>query len=222
MTNKIKQWSEAEIIDTFGLTKTKLNGKLSIKSNTNLLEKWLDTTTILSNEDAKTVTNLAQEALENVENWNEEDLKMNFIAFIIAISGLKSNDKFRSLYEKTVQATVEGHFLKAKTDFMIAKGVMDLVKVPYFHFQEYKKEKDPNGDPLAQLIEAFLIAQEKNKNGKPMYGAYVVGRFWYFVTMEGKNYCVSNAYNSTEEKDLIQIIAILRNFRVILETTLID
>ena len=222
MTNKIKQWSEAEIIDTFGLTKTKLNGKLSIQSNTNLLKEWLNTTTILSSEDATTVSNLAQEALENVENWNEEDLKMNFIAFIIAISGLKSNDKFRSLYEKTVQATVEGHFLKTKTDFMIAKGVMDLVKVPYFHFQDYKKEKDPNADPLAQLVEAFLIAQEKNKNGKPMYGAYVVGRFWYFVTMEGKNYCVSNAYNSTEEKDLIQIIAILRHFKIILETTLLD
>lgn len=222
MANKIKQWSEAEIIDTFGLTKTKLNGKLSTQSNTNLLKEWLNTTTILSSEDATTVSNLAQEALENVENWNEEDLKMNFIAFIIAISGLKSNDKFRSLYEKTVQATVEGHFLKTKTDFMIAKGVMDLVKVPYFHFQEYKKEKDPNGDPLAQLVEAFLIAQEKNKNGKPMYGAYVVGRFWYFVTMEGKNYCVSNAYNSTEEKDLIQIIAILRHFKIILEATLLD
>ncbi len=222
MANKIKQWSEAEIVDTFELTKTKVNETSGKNLNTNLIEKWLNTTTILSHEDAATVKNLAKEAFENVENWNEEDLKMNFIAFIIAISGLKSNNKFRSLYEKTVQATVEGHFLKTKTDFMIAKGVMDLVKVPYFHFQEYKKEKDPNGDPLAQLIEAFLIAQEKNKNGKPMYGAYVVGRFWYFVTMEGKNYCVSNAYNSTEEKDLIQIIAILRNFRVILETTLID
>ena len=220
MANKLKKWSESEIADTFGLTKTKIKAKLTPKSK--LLSEWLDTTTVLSNEDAATVINLALEALDNIEGWNEEDLKMNFIAFIIAISGLKSNEKFRSLYEKTVQATVEGHFLKTKTDFMIAKGIMDLAKTPYFHFQEYKKEKDPNGDPLAQLIEAFLIAQEKNKNGKPMYGAYIVGRFWFFVTMEGKDYCVSNAYNSTEEKSLIQIIAILRKFRVILETVLMD
>ena len=220
MANKLKKWSESEIADTFGLTKTKIKAKLTPKSK--LLSEWLDTTTVLSNEDAATVINLALEALDNIEGWNEEDLKMNFIAFIIAISGLKSNEKFRSLYEKTVQATVEGHFLKTKTDFMIAKGVLDFAKVPYFHFQVYKKQKDPNGDPLAQLIEAFLIAQEKNKNGKPMYGAYIVGRFWFFVTMEGKDYCVSNAYNSTEEKSLIQIIAILRKFRVILETVLMD
>ena len=220
MANKLKKWSEAEMVDTFGFTKTKINAKLSPKSK--LLSEWLDTTTVLSNEDAKTVINLAKEALESIENWNEEDLKMNFIAFIIAISGLKSNEKFRSLYGKTIQATIEGHFLKTKTDFMIAKGVLDFAKVPYFHFQVYKKQKDPNGDPLAQLIAAFLIAQEKNKNGKPMYGAYIVGRFWFFVTMEGKDYCVSNAYNSTEEKSLIQIIAILRKFRVILETVLMD
>ena len=50
----------------------------------------------------------------------------------------------------------------------------------------------------------------------------MIGRFWYFVTMEGKNYCVSNPYDCTDEVDLNQIIAILRKFKVILETTLID
>ncbi len=97
------------------------------------------------------------------------------------MANLKSNKLFRTYYEKTVEATVEGIFLKTKTDFMIAKGILDLVKTPYFHFQavgvpKYKKEKDPNGDPTAQLLEAFLVAQEKNKNGKPLYGVCVVGR----------------------------------------------
>ena len=107
-----------------------------------------------------------------------------------------------------------------KADFMIAKGVMDLVKVPYFHFQEYKKEKDPNGDPLAQLIEAFLIAQEKNKNGLPMYGVDIMGKEWSFVIMEGKNYCISRSFNSVDKKDLETIIAMLRKFKFILETRL--
>ncbi len=152
---------------------------------------------------------------------------MNFIAFVLDLANLKTNEKFRTYFEKTVEATVEGHYLKVKSDFMIAKGILDMVKVPYFHFQvggtpQYKKDKDPNGDPTAQLIEAFLIAQEKNKNGKPMYGLYVIGRFWYFVVMEGKNYCVSKAYDSTDKEDLLEIIAILRKFRVILETVLMD
>jgi hypothetical protein len=54
-----------------------------------------------------------------------------------------------------------------------------------------------------------------------MYGAYIIGRFWYFVTMEGKEYCVSKAFDSTEEMGLMHIIAVLRHFKVILETVLI-
>jgi hypothetical protein len=97
-----------------------------------------------------------------------------------------------------------------------------MVKVPYFHFQEYKKDKDPNGDPIAQLVEAFLIAQENNKNSKPMYGCYVIGRSWYFVVMEQKEYAVSSAYDCTDAQELHQIIAILRKFKEILETQLLD
>jgi hypothetical protein len=66
----------------------------------------------------------------------------------------------------------------------------------------------------------FAATQAINKNDKPMYGAYIIGRFWYFVTMEGKEYCVSKAFDSTEEVGLMQIIAVLRHFKVILETTL--
>ena len=55
-----------------------------------------------------------------------------------------------------------------------------------------------------------------------MYGLYVIGRYWYFVVMEGKNYCVSKGYDSTDKEDLLEIIAILRKFRVILETVLMD
>ncbi len=213
------RWSEAELIDTFGLDKTHLSAPL--------LVEWLDASVVLNEMELMTFKRIRIEAIEMIEGWNEEDLKMNFIAFVIDLANLKSNKLFRTYYEKTVEATVEGIFLKTKTDFMIAKGILDLVKTPYFHFQEYKKEKDPNGDPTAQLLEAFLIAQEKNraanrKNGKPLYGVCVVGRLWYFVVMESKSYCISKYYDSTEEDDLLQIIAILRKFRMILETRLLD
>lgn len=213
-TKKIRAWSEAELVDTFGLTKTIATAPL--------LKDWLDAKVVLNEVEMSVLTRIREEAVELIYSWNEEDLKMNFIAFVIDIAQLRSSKYVRTFYEKTVEATVEGYFLKTKTDFMIAKGVLDLVKVPYFHFQEYKKDQDPNGDPIAQLVEAFLIAQEKNKNGKPMYGCYVVGRYWYFVTMEGKRYCVSHSFDCTDEEDLLQIIAILRKFKVILETTLID
>jgi len=212
--NKIRIWSEAELIDTFGLQK--------IKRPTPLMQEWLNAQTIFDEAEKTLIQQLCNEALENIEAWAEEDLKMNFIAFVIRLAGLKATKTIRTFYDKTISATVEGIFLKTKTDFMIAKGILDLAKNPYFHFQEYKREKDPHGDPMAQLVEAFLIAQEINKNGKPLYGCCVVGRFWYFVIMEYKNYCVSMAYDCTDENDLQQIIAILRKFEEILLTRLID
>jgi len=30
----------------------------------------------------------------------------------------------------------------------------------------------------------MLAAQENNKNGKPLYGAYILGRNWNFMVME--------------------------------------
>lgn len=212
--NKIRNWSEAELMDAFGLDK--------IKHPTPLMQDWLNAKADFSEIEQATIQQLCNEALENIEAWAEEDLKMNFIAFVIHLAQLKATKTIRTFYDKTISATVENTFLKVKTDFMIAKGVLDLAKTPYFHFQEYKRDKDPNGDPLAQLVEAFLIAQEMNKNDKPLYGCCVVGRFWYFVTMEEKNYCVSKAYDCTDEQELCQIIAILRHFKEILMTRLID
>ena len=212
--NKIRKWSEAEIIDTFDLQK--------IKHPTPLMQEWLNAQTDFNDTEKNLIQQLCDNALENIEAWAEEDLKMNFIAFVIYLAGLKATQTIRTFYDKTISATVEGIFLKTKTDFMIAKGILDLAKTPYFHFQEYKRDKDPHGDPMAQLVEAFLIAQEINKNGKPLYGCCVVGRLWYFIIMEDKRYCVSNAYDCTNEKTLQQIIAILRKFEEILLTRLID
>jgi hypothetical protein len=213
---KIRVWSEAELIDAFTLTKL-------LPHQHHLLNDWLAVPSLALSPFEQTVFNqILRRAELNIGSWNEEDLKMNFIAFVLDLAQLTSNDKFRTYFEKTVEATVEGHYLKIKSDFMVAKGILDLVKTPYFHFQEYKQEKDPYGDPLAQLLEAFLVAQENNKNGNPLYGCFVRGRIWHFVTMEAKTYCVSKAYDCTEEPQLLAIIAILRRFREILETRLLD
>jgi hypothetical protein len=139
------------------------------------------------------------------------------------LGGMLEEDRgFVSFFDKKLEAVVEGHRLSVKADFVLAKGVLDYMQRPFFHFQEYKPEKNPSGDPMAQLLEAFLIAQTENSDGKPLYGCEIVGKSWRFVTMEGKSYCVSKSYDSTDREELFQIIAILRQFRVILETKLLS
>ncbi len=103
---------------------------------------------------------------------------------------------------------------------MIAKGLLNVFEIPYFYFQEYKPQINLKGEPMAQLLEAFLIAQVKNKHSNPLYGVEIIGGICRFVVMEGKDYCVSNPYAATDREDLLKIISIFRKFREILETRL--
>ena len=214
---KESKYSEADLVDAFGLKKFSGNAKMA------LMSEWTKAETTLDDYESRLFERKLAKAQNSIEWWQEEDLKMKFISFILDLAYMEEdNDLYISYFEKTISATVDNLFLKVKTDFMLANGVMDKPKKPYFHFQEYKKLKDPNGDPVAQLIEAFLIAQELNQNGKPLYGCTVTGKLWDFFVMEGKTYCVSKSYDCTEREDLMKIIAMLRQFKVILETTLID
>lgn len=213
---KQKEWSESELIKTFHLSRE--------DKNMPLLSSWLDTPPANLSE----IETIAfQELLDLVgrkgDFWNEESLKMSFIAPLLH-TFIKFNDtqsRYEGFFDYTIFATVEGIYLQIETDFMLAKGIGDIAETPYFHFQEYKRSKKSPPEPMAQLIEAFLIAQEKNKNGKPLYGLLIVGRIWQFVVMEGKKYGVSTFYDAALKEDLLQIIAVLRKFKIILETTLL-
>jgi hypothetical protein len=215
LPNKEKSYSEAELILTFGLK------RLTGNAVSPLMKTWMDATTTLHAGEQYLFDTVIETAVHNIDGWYEEDLKMNFISFILLLGDLKSNDNFNTYYERTVSATVDGVFLKAKTDFMIAKGVLDKPQSPYFHFQEWKRHRDPNGDPVGQLLEAFLVAQELNANGKPMYGCIITGKMWEFCVLKDRTYSISKIYDSTAEDDLLHIIAVLRKFKYILEHEII-
>ena len=156
-----------------------------------------------------------------------EDLKMKFLSDILPLGNLVDNGRFMTYYEKKISGIVDGIELSVKTDFMVAKGVMSFHQNPYFHFHaggvpQYKPQINPTGEPMAQLITAMLIAQSLNKNGKPIYGAEIIGQNWKFVIMHGRDYCISRSFDSIDREDLLDIVAILRKFRYILETELLD
>jgi hypothetical protein len=72
------------------------------------------------------------------------------------------------------------------------------------------------------VLEAMLIAQALNQNAKPIYGAYVIGKFWNFLILKDKSYFISKSYDCTEKEELMTIIAVLRKFTEILEAELLD
>jgi hypothetical protein len=213
---KIDTYSEADLIEMFNLIRLEGNDEHP------LMKEWVETNTTLTDQEAFLFDTISKEVRQKIAGWKEETLKMKFISFVLFLGNMVDNGKYSTYFEETISATVEGHFLKTQTDFMVSTGILDKPKKPFFHFQEYKKFKNPSGDPVPQLIEAFLIAQEKNQNGKPLYGCTVTGKYWDFFIMEGKTYCISKSYDCTERDDLMLIIAILRKFVVILNERLLD
>jgi hypothetical protein len=212
----MKAWREGELIKTF-----KLNRILGVK--TPLMEEWLNVQMPeLDVVEQANFNKVLSKGQKSMVGWSEEDLKMKFISVIVELGNLSDDDQVVGYYDKTISATVEGIPLVVKSDFMLAQGILNVFEAPYFHFQEYKPQLNPSGEPMAQLLEAFLIAQVKNQNGKPLYGIEMIGKQWTFVIMEGKNYCISKAYDAIDRSDLLTIIAILRKFRHLLETRLMN
>ena len=216
MANKIKSYTETELIDIFGLTRLWGNAKIP------LMQDWTDASVVLTPAEHDIFEEIYTNAAENIIGWQEEDLKMLFISPVLFLAQIKNTKRYLTFFERTIEGTINGHYLKTKTDFMVASGSVGIFKVPYFHFQEYKPFKNPSGDSMGQLLEAMLIAQQKNDNGKPIYGCEIIGKYWSFVIMQHRTYCVSDAYDCTKKADLMQIIAILRKFKYILDTELID
>ncbi|MEY4937383.1 MAG: hypothetical protein RIS64_3742 [Bacteroidota bacterium] len=205
-----KSWREGELIKTFYLTRI-------AAFQTPLMKEWLNASMPTFDVVEQAVfEKVLSRALNNIEGWNEEELKMKFICHILDLGQMIDDPQVIGYFDKTISTIVENIKLTVKSDFMIAKGILDVFDTPYFHFQEYKPNKNPTGDSMGQLIEAFLIAQEKNQNGKPLYGVEVVGKQWVFVVMEGKSYCISKPFICTDKADLLKIIAVLRKFKEIL------
>jgi hypothetical protein len=211
---KKKEWREGEMILTFGLNK--IDTVL-----TPLMKTWLEVEKPVFGIGEQYIFNSLLQKVNKIATWSEEDLKMKFISPILELSNVLEGQHFASFFEKRLEANVDGFALSVKADFVIAKGLLDYMERPFFHFQEYKPNKNPTGDSMVQILEAFLIAKEKNQDNKPLYGCEVNGASWKFITMENKNYCVSKTYDSADEEDLLSIIAILRKFKYILETELL-
>jgi hypothetical protein len=221
MAKKIKSYIESELIELFGLE------RLAGNDSHPAMEEWVNVKTTLNDGEKYLFDLITDDLVRKIAGWNEEMLKMNFISPVLILGHITETKNYKTYYESLIEGEIDGTFLKVRTDMMIAKGILETPKVPYFYFQaggvpQYKKVKDPKGDPTAQLLEAFLIAQEKNNNNKILYGCTVYGREWEFYIMEKRTYCISKAYNCTDNEDLMQIIAILRKFKEILENKLFD
>ncbi len=213
-TEEGRNWTEAELVVQFNLNRV-------VEYQTPLMKEWLEVENpVFDIVEQSIFDSIYLKGVKNMSTWSEEDLKMKFITHVLDLGHLQDENGIVGYFDKLIWAKIEGILLKVKSDFMLAKGYLNLHKNPYFHFQEYKPNIKPSGEPMAQLLEAFLIGQAKNEKPIPLYGVEIIGGYWRFVIMEGKEYCISKPFSATEKEDLLQIIAILRHFKHILFTRL--
>ena len=163
-------WTHGLISKTFALQK--------FEEGYPLLEDWVDVTNNLTEVEIEMLEKRRKKLLKNVNGWNEETLKMKFIAFILDMADYDIG-QFQGIFEAEISAVVEGYALKVITDFTVATVIEDLIEYPYFYFHEYKQKKNTK-DPIAQVLLAMLIAQEKNQDDKPIYGCHVIGELWHY------------------------------------------
>jgi len=143
----------------------------------------------------------------NVNAWNEDELKMQFIAPLLALINFNT-PKFKPFTQRSLTLSNEKYQISGIVDFMIATG-KTRPKEPYFFLHEYKQQHpSKKNDPLGQLLIAMIVAQIKNDDTNPVYGVLVEGRAWYFIVLHEKEYAVSSIYDACVD-DIYQIYSIL-------------
>ena len=177
------------------------------------LEGWLNGHADISETERVVLLMFREKLLLNAHDWNETELAYNFIGPVMALVNYTS-EAFNFFAERLVSGVVEGFEMSGKPDGMIASGFREP-KMPYFCFQEYKKDQDPEGDPAGQALAAMLVAQALNEHHHPVYGCYVKGRDWFFMVLHGKQYAISEPYIATRD-EVFDIFRILKALKAII------
>jgi hypothetical protein len=185
------------------------------------LENWLSGTA--QNEFDVFEDHQLDKALRRYESigrgWNEEELKMHFISTVLDVANPNIEKVCKTFFERPLSGIIDNYELNVVCDCLVASyNVAGLPTNPYFFLQEFKQaQRFGRTDPEGQMLVAMLLAQEQNKDEKPLYGCYVIERQWFFTTLYHRNYCSSRAYDATRKAELLEIVSILRHLKSIIQ-----
>ena len=201
ITKSFEQWLAEEVEMTFDLHKVRPEKHPA-------MQEWIQHSEL--HTDLSDFTKLLQELLiDNVDVWNEDELKIMFIGPLLIQTNFNSYPRYKVFSQRKVRLKTDHVDSSGKVEWMVAQG-RQIPRNPFFFLHEYKSEKASGNDPLGQLLIAMIYAQQENPDDMPLYGAYILGRFWFFVLLEGKQYSVSPAYDATKTTDLTGILANLQ------------
>ena len=198
------KWTIEEIEDTFHLVLQKQDEEL---------QRWMEPYPLPSETERRQLQALQEKLLDNVWDWNEEELKVYFIVPLLELIHFE-HERYKPFLSRELSMTVADDTVAGIVDFMVASGKRSP-KSPYFFIHEYKKEHDSSNDPLGQLMIEMVTAQTLNADNHPVYGAYVMGRYWHFTVLHEHSYAIHTGLNAADD-ELLHIFGVLQNTNAII------
>lgn len=202
MTTREKSFRECTLLyldETFNLEEVQMLPTLAA---------WLAMPADLSDLERQQLVHLKNVLDFNVHDWNEHELDSRFIGPMFSIVKFTDPYRYNLFAQRHIEALIDDYLLKGEPDGLIASGYYEP-EIPYFAFAEYKRQRDPNGDPAEQALAAMLVGQHLNPRPMPLYGSYVIGRDWFFMTLTEKHYAISNGHNALQQAELADILRLL-------------
>lgn len=152
---------------------------------TETFRKWTDVTPEIAPFWQPFIKVMQDDLILFHDSWNETELLGRFI--IPFLSTVQWFGKYFNLFnERPLRATVKDYPVSGIVDGMVAMGSYEPYR-PYFFLQEYKRLKKGESDPLGQVLIAMLAARELNQRPDPVYGCYVISKYWSFLVLEGSS-----------------------------------
>ena len=197
-----KYWSRQDIANAFGLSTTE---------ECEHLTTWLAADSVsITDTERQELLRLQTKLKQNVDIWNEQELIIKFIALLIDLVDYDTAH-FKAFANRKLSGRIDDTPVGGEVDLMIAAGRY-APTAPYFCLHAYKKEQGVDNDPYGQLLIAMMTAASLNENQQPIYGAFVNGRNWFFLTLVGRQYCISEEYVATRE-DIFQVYLALKKLK---------
>ena len=210
-----EKWLTQEVEMTFGLKEVK---------KPKVLTDWLASDEAISEKELERFEDLRIRLSEKVGFWNEDELKFFFIGEFLNQVNFNRTDKYSTFSQRTIAVEITDIeqnkvLLRGRIEWLVATGKQVPLQ-PFFFINEYKPQLKTQNDPKGQLLISMYATQQLNKKKMPIYGAYVLGKFWQFITLDGLDYAESKSYDATEQDDMLEIVRILKRCKRYIETEL--
>ena len=178
---------------------------------------WQTVTGSISESYQNVLEDARLDLIPNHREWNEEEIKMEFVSLVMRAAKINEPQKIKVFYERPLKRVINGYDISVQCDCSVATPTVGgRPAQPYFFFKEFKRTKGDSLDPEAQMLAAMVAAQDINADDKPIYGAYQQGIFWTFCILTHKLYCTGKTFNATETSDLHQIVYMLQHLKTMI------